>query len=394
MRKIILAAIVLLVFNVAASGQTRKDLEEQREKTLQEISYVDNLLKETSKERRESLNELNMISRKLNLRESVVKGLQDEISLLNDRIELNNLAIGMMESDLKILKKDYEIALLSSFRSSKASNRIAYILSAKDFNQGYKRLKYLQQVTKFRRQESEIILELKDEIEISRMKMEQDLLKISQLKTREEQQKYLLQQEKNKQQKVVKTLSSKESQLQKELEEKKRIARMIEREINKLIDEERKKSATAELSPELKVLSNNFFENKGMLPWPVDKGIITGHFGLQKHPVLKYVTEKNIDIEITSSGETPVKSVFRGEVVKVFSIRGANMAVIIKHGKYYTVYLNIIEVKVKAGDKVETGQLLGRVFNDKDDGDKAVLKFMISEEKDYLDPELWISKKS
>jgi septal ring factor EnvC (AmiA/AmiB activator) len=376
------------------TGQTRKDLEEQREKTLQEISYVDNLLKETSKERKESVNELNMISRKLNLRESVVKGLQDEISLLNDRIALNNIAIEMMESDLKVLKKDYEIALLSSFRSSKANNRIAYILSAKDFNQGYKRLKYLQQVTKFRRQESEIIMELKDEIEISKRKMEQDLSKISQLKSREEQQKYLLQQEKNKQQKIVKTLSSKESQLKKELEEKKRIAKMIEREINKLIDEERKKSATAELSPELKVLSDNFFENRGMLPWPVDQGVITSRFGLQKHPVLKYVTEKNIDIEITSSGVTPVKSVFRGEVVKVFSIRGANMAVIIKHGKYYTVYLNIIEVKVKVGDKVQTGQLLGRVFNDKDDGDKAVLKFMISEEKDYLDPELWISKKN
>jgi murein DD-endopeptidase MepM/ murein hydrolase activator NlpD len=237
-------------------------------------------------------------------------------------------------------------------------------------------------------------MELKDEIEISKRKMEQDLSKISQLKSREEQQKYLLQQEKNKQQKIVKTLSSKESQLKKELEEKKRIAKMIEREINKLIDEERKKSATAELSPELKVLSDNFFENRGMLPWPVDQGVITSRFGLQKHPVLKYVTEKNIDIEITSSGVTPVKSVFRGEVVKVFSIRGANMAVIIKHGKYYTVYLNIIEVKVKVGDKVQTGQLLGRVFNDKDDGDKAVLKFMISEEKDYLDPELWISKKN
>ena len=394
MRKLILPAIVLLVINVEVTGQTRKDLEEQREKTLQEISYVDNLLKETSKERKESVNELNMISRKLNLRESVVKGLQDEISLLNDRIALNNIAIEMMESDLKVLKKDYEIALLSSFRSSKASNRIAYILSAKDFNQGYKRLKYLQQVTKFRRQEWEIIMELKDEIEISKRKMEQDLSKISQLKSREEQQKYLLQQEKNKQQKIVKTLSSKESQLKKELEEKKRIAKMIEREINKLIDEERKKSATAELSPELKVLSDNFFENRGMLPWPVDQGVITSRFGLQKHPVLKYVTEKNIDIEITSSGVTPVKSVFRGEVVKVFSIRGANMAVIIKHGKYYTVYLNIIEVKVKVGDKVQTGQLLGRVFNDKDDGDKAVLKFMISEEKDYLDPELWISKKN
>ncbi len=394
MKKFLLTIIILASVFHAAAAQTRKELEEQREKTLQEISYVDNLLKETSKERKESLNELNMISKKLNLRESVVKGLQEEISLLNDRIGLNNLALGIMEGDLISLKKEYEQALLGSFRSSKASNEIAYILSAKDFNQGYKRLKYLQQVTKFRRQESEIIMELKSEIELSRKKMEEDLAKISQLKTREEQQKYLLQDEKNRQQKIVKTLSSKEAQLQRELEEKKRIAKRIESEINKLIDEERKKSATAELSPELKILSDNFMENRGKLPWPVDRGVITSHFGLHQHPVLKYVTEKNIDIEITSSGVTPVKSVFRGEVARVFSIRGANMAVIIKHGKYYTVYLNIIEVKVKQGDKVQTGQLIGRVFNDSDDGDKAVLKFMLSEETDYLDPELWISKKN
>lgn len=394
MKKFLLTIIILASVFHAAAAQTRKELEEQREKTLQEISYVDNLLKETSKERKESLNELNMISKKLNLRESVVKGLQEEISLLNDRIGLNNLAIGIMEGDLISLKKEYEQALLGSFRSSKASNEIAYILSAKDFNQGYKRLKYLQQVTKFRRQESEIIMELKSEIELSRKKMEEDLAKVSQLKTREEQQKYLLQDEKNRQQKIVKTLSSKEAQLQRELEEKKRIAKRIESEINKLIDEERKKSATAELSPELKILSDNFMENRGKLPWPVDRGVITSHFGLHQHPVLKYVTEKNIDIEITSSGVTPVKSVFRGEVARVFSIRGANMAVIIKHGKYYTVYLNIIEVKVKQGDKVQTGQLIGRVFNDSDDGDKAVLKFMLSEETDYLDPELWISKKN
>ena len=394
MKKLLLTALFCVAVWFTAAGQTRKDLEEQREKTLREISYVDNLLKETSRERKESMNELNMISRKLNLRESVVKGLQDEISLLNDRIDLNNLAIELMEGDLKVLKKEYESALLSSFRSSKANNEIAYILSAKDFNQGYKRLKYLQQVTKFRRQESEIIMELKSEIELSRKKMEEDLKKISQLKTREEQQKYLLQDEKSKQQKIVKTLGSKEVQLQRELEDKKRIAKRIESEINKLIDEERKRSATTELSPELKVLSDNFLENKGKLPWPVDRGAITSHFGIQQHAVLKYVTEKNIDIEITSSGVTPVKSVFTGEVAKVFSIRGANMAVIIKHGKYYTVYLNIIEVKVKQGDRVQTGQLIGRVFNDSDDGDKAVLKFMISEEKDYLDPELWISKKN
>jgi murein hydrolase activator len=392
---------VFLIINIlfygtllTVSSQTKRDLEEQRKKTLEEISYVDNLLKETAKEKNESLNELKIIGKKLNLRESVLKGLKDEVVLLDDRIELNTLAIGLMENDLTILKQDYEKAVLNSFRASKGNSEVGYILSANNFNQAYKRLKYLQQITKFRRQESEIIQELKSEIEISKKKMEDDLIRISDLKTREEQQKYLLQGEQDKQENVVKSLSKKEQQLQRELDEKRRIAKKIELEITKLIDEEKKKTKKSDVTPEMKLISENFYENKGRLPWPVEQGIITGHFGVHSHPVLKYVTEDNIDIEITSSGLTPVRSVFKGEVAKVFSIRGANMAVIIRHGKYLTVYQNIVNVKVKVGDKVETKQEIGRVFNDTENGDKAILKFMVFEETVKLDPELWISKKN
>jgi murein DD-endopeptidase MepM/ murein hydrolase activator NlpD len=133
------------------------------------------------------------------------------------------------------------------------------------------------------------------------------------------------------------------------------------------------------------------------LPWPVERGIITSQFGLHQHPVLKYVTENNIGIEITSLGKTAVRSVFKGEVTSVFLIKGANMTVIIRHGKYLTVYENIVDLKVKAGDKVETKQEIGNVFCDLANGNKAILKFMIFEEKEKLDPEkldpeLWISK--
>lgn len=394
MKRVFICAFLILSSLSVAFSQTKKDLEEQRKKTLEEISYVDNLLKETEKEKKASLNELKIIGKKLNLRESMVKGLQDEISLLGDRIDLNNLAIQMMEEDLKVLKKDYERTVLSSFRSSKGNSELGYILSAKDFNQGYKRMKYLQQITKFRRQESEIIQELKSEIEVSKRKMEDDLSRISDLKSREEQQKILLQGEQNKKQSIVKSLSSKEAQLQRDLEEKKRVAKRIEREISRIIDEERKKNVTTDLTPEQKLISNDFYENKGRLPWPVERGVITSHYGVQKHAVLKYVTEDNIDIEITSSGSTPVRSVFKGEVKRVFSIRGENMAVMISHGKYFTVYLNIVNVKVKPGDKVETKQEIGRVFNDSENGDKAILKFMVFEDKVKLDPELWISKKN
>jgi septal ring factor EnvC (AmiA/AmiB activator) len=295
---------------------------------------------------------------------------------------------------LLVLKQDYENAVLSSFRSSKGNSEIGYILSAKDFNQGYKRLKYLQQITKFRRQESETILELKSEIEVTKKKMEEDIVRISELKSREEQQKNLLQGEQDKQQKVVKSLSNKERQLERELEDKKRAAKRIESEISKLIAEERRKAGTTELSPEQKLISDNFYENKGKLPWPVEKGVVTSHFGIHNHPVLKYVKENNSDIEITSSGPTPVRSVFKGTVARVFSIQGLNMSIIIKHGKYFTVYSNLVNVTVKTGDKVDTKQIIGTVFNDKDKGNEAVLKFMVTEEKVNLDPELWISKKN
>jgi septal ring factor EnvC (AmiA/AmiB activator) len=298
----------------------------------------------------------------------------------------------MMESDLVDLKNDYARAVLNSYKLQKENPELVYILSAKDFNQGYKRLKYLQQITKFRRRESEIIMELKDQIKSTKERLQNDLSRISVLKTKEEQQKSLLQSEQVRKQEMVKSLSKKERQLQKDLQEKKRIAEKIEKEIARMIEEERKRPIKSDNTPEQKLIGENFVENKGRLPWPVEKGIITSQFGIQKHPVLKYVTENNIGIEITSLGKTAVRSIFKGEVVRVFPITGANMAVIIRHGKYLTVYQNVVDLKVKGGDKVETKQEIGNVFCETDNGNKAILKFMIFEEKEKLDPESWISK--
>jgi septal ring factor EnvC (AmiA/AmiB activator) len=397
MKKLLILSFILnSLFNIAVS-QSKADLEEQRKKALDEISYVDNLLKTTEKERTESIGKLRIIGSKLNLREKVINGMKDEISLINDRIDLNNIAIQMMEEDLVIFKRDYSAAILNAYKLKKITPELGYILSARDFNQGYKRMKYLQQVTRFRRRESEIIMELKERIEDSKKRLENDLLIVSDLKEKEEVQKKLLENERRNKQSVVRSLGSREKQLKKELEEKKRIAKRIENEIARIIEEERKKSIKSDLTPEQKLIGENFADNKGRLPWPVERGIITSQFGVRSHPVLKYVTEENIGIEITSAGETVVRSVFKGEVVKVFALSGANWTVLIRHGRYLTAYQNIVGVKVKQGDKVETKEIIGTVFKDKNDGNKSVLKFMIFEDKtksdpEKLDPELWISK--
>lgn len=384
--------IIILVLDRGLFAQTKAELEAKRNATLNEISYVDNMLKSTEKQKVESMNAIKIIGNKLNLRESVIRSMRDEINLFSERINLNNVAINMMESDLVNLKNDYARAVINSYKSKKENPELVYVLSAKDFNQGYKRLKYLQQVTKFRRRESEIIMELKDQIQTSKERLQNDLSRISDLKSKEEQQKSLLQSERDKKQVMVESLSKKERQLKKELEEKKRIASKIESEIARIIEEERKKVIKSDNTPEQKLIGESFAENKGRLPWPVEKGIITSQFGIQKHPVLKYVTEDNIGIEITSLGKTTVRSIFKGQVARVYSIRGANMGIIIRHGKYLTVYQNIIDLKVKLGDKVDTKQEIGNVYCETDNGNKAILKFMIFEEKEKLDPESWISK--
>lgn len=390
MRVVFFALIAFFtVFKVSA--QTRSELETQRKKTLEEIGYVDNMLKTTSREKTESMNAVKILGKKVSLRESVISGMRQEISLLSDRIDLNTTAIELMEDDLTGLKKEYSITVLNSYKTGKGYPELIYVLSAKDFNQGYKRLKYLQQVSKFRRREAEIILELKEQIQVSRGKLQADLSRMSDLKSREEQQKILLQNEQQRSQKMVKSLNTKEKQLRKQLEEKKKTAKRIEAEIAKLIAEERKKAESKAETPEQKLIGDNFAENKGRLPWPVEKGLITSHFGVQKNAVLKYVQEENIGIEITSSGRMAARSIFKGEVTRVFPIQGSNMTVIIKHGKYFTVYNNVVNVKVKPGDKVDTKQYIGDVYSDPSNNNICVLEFMIYETK-FHDPEAWIAK--
>jgi septal ring factor EnvC (AmiA/AmiB activator) len=392
MKYLILTNLVFWIIINCLFAQSKAELEEKRNATLNEITYVDNMLKSTSKKKEEGMNAVKIIGNKLNLRESVIRGMSSEINLLSERIELNTIAIDMMESDLIDLRKDYARAVVNSYKSQKQNPELVYILSAKDFNQGYKRLKYLQQVTKFRRKESEIIMELKDQIMSTKERLQNDLSRISDLKSREEQQKSLLQTEQERKQEIVKSLSKKEKQLQKDLEEKRRIAEKIEKEISRLMEAERKKTVKSESTPEQKLIGENFAENRGRLPWPVERGIITSQFGIQKHPVLKYVTENNIGIEITSSGKTSVRSIFKGEVARIFSVQGANMIIIIRHGKYLSVYQNIVDLKVKLGDKVETKEEIGSVYCDTENGNKSILKFMICEEKEYLNPEVWIAK--
>ncbi len=393
MKKFVIVSVVLLLMGPIISGQTRAELEKQRARALKDIEYVDNLLKETALERSEGLNRLLIINNRLKSREEIIAGIKGEISLLETRQNLNALAISLMLDDLDMLIKEYEKAILHAQTVSKGQPELAYIFTAKDLNQGYKRMKYLQQVAKYRRREAELIYDIKGEIDRKRLQLDTDLEEIIVLKTKEEGQKASLQNEQQNRRKLIGRLSKKERQLRQNLRQKQRIASEIEKEIERVIEEERKRRENTELTPEDRLVGDDFVKNRGKLPWPVLRGIITSQFGVHEHPVFKGTKVDNIGIEITSGKREEARSVFKGNVVSVFGITGGNMAVIIRHGRYLTVYQNIINVVVRPGEDVVTKQKLGDVFYDDEAGKKCIIKFMVFEEKDKLDPVKWITKR-
>ena len=206
-----------------------------------------------------------------------------------------------------------------------------------------------------------------------------------------------LKREKSDQNVMIQQLDKQKSELKKKLDEQVQLANKLQKEIEKVIAEELKKSKKADmkvfqLTPEEKKLADNFISNKSKLPWPTERGVITGFFGENPHPVLKGVFIRNDGIDISTTEDSYIRSVFDGDVTRVFVIPGAHKTVIIRHGNYLSVYSNLSEVFVKQGDKVKTKQTIGKIFTDREDGNKSVLQFQIWKENQKLNPQDWLAR--
>ena len=143
------------------------------------------------------------------------------------------------------------------------------------------------------------------------------------------------------------------------------------------------------LTPEGKIISDNFKANKGNLPWPVERGVITLGYGDQPHPVYKSIIVHNSGVDITTDANASVRAVFKGEVSQIQRI-GNKFAVLVKHGDYFTIYHNLATVSVSEGDNVGAKQTLGKVKADADG--KAIVRFMISQNSTSINPTLWLNR--
>lgn len=445
--KYLFLIVALACFSLSAQGQSkrRQELEAQKVRLMDEIELANRILSETQQNRENSLASIATVEQKIKLRERLIRTMRREITLIEqDEAEIKD-NIDTLRVRIGRQKAAYAHMIRQAYKSRKNSSRLMFILSSKDFNQALRRIEYLKQYSAYRQQKVKEIEAEEEKLELEMEKLRVQKVRKSAVLAQLGEENQQLSQEMQNQEEAIKTLQAMESDLDKQLKNKVAEAQKVERQIQRIIAEEiarakalavrknledraikngltRGKDFTSntsnnrleelikakeaalkaenkpvaapspvfELTPEARTLAANFEANQKRLPWPVERGLVTANFGPQRHPVVKSVIIDNKGIDIATQSSSVIRAVFDGEVGRIFRMPDGQLAVVINHGSYFSVYQGITDVNIKQGDKVTKMQPIGTAYTNPINRETK-LHFEIWSDKKAVNPLLWLS---
>lgn len=388
----------LVLIQAQQSSKKQKELEAQRLRLKKEIKQINSILFNNTKTKKTALTEVENLQVKLNVRLELIKVTNEQANLLTTRISINERNISKNRLELRDLKDEYANLIQKSYESKSLQNRLMFLFSSESFLQAYKRVQYLKQYASYRRKKGVAIADktkLLQELNrtLNKEKAEKIIL-IEENRLAQQQ----IEKDAQVQQSLIKTLERKQTSLASKISKKEKQRKVIDREINRLIREAiaasnsasgNKRKKTFQLTPEAKLIADNFKSNKGRLPWPLKKGILVQGFGRQRHPVVKTTTIQSNGVILATEPLAQVRSVFEGEVMSVIVIKGSNPSVLIRHGSFITLYTNLAKLYVTKGEKVNAKQAIGEVFTNQQTG-KTQFQFGIFNNVKALNPKEWI----
>tara|TARA_R110000868_G_scaffold289288_3_gene549419 strand:+ start:5797 stop:7050 length:1254 start_codon:yes stop_codon:yes gene_type:complete len=409
------------------SSQQEK-LEQRKAQIQQEIRDNEKLLQSVKSKEKSAMNVFMIQKNKIRLKEILINTTEKQTKLLANDMYVNQVKINKLNKELMILKEDYAKMILKSYKSRSEQSRAMFILSSENFLQAYKRAQYLKQYTNFRKAQGEEIFSKSTQLIDYNKKLNVQKVAKQKLIVENEKEKVGLEKEKQEQEKLVNSIKKDKNRIVSDIRKKQRESKTIDKQIDRLIREaiaeanrkaalekakaralannskstpkevaevaakEPVSSSRIELTPESKLIADNFRANRGNLPWPVEKGFISLGYGDQAHPIYNTLVIHNSGVEITTNEGASARAVFGGEVASVMVLSPVNKAVMIQHGDYFTIYQNLSSVSVSKGDKISIKQTIGRVRTNGDTG-KTVIKFLLLQNTTYTDPKGWLSNK-
>lgn len=391
----------------------QEKLEQRKAQIQKEIRDNEVLLQSVKKKEKSAVNVIVIQSNKIKLKEKLINTTEKQTKLLGNDIYINQLQINKLNRELKVLKEDYGTMIVKSYKSRSEESRAMFLLSSESFLQAYKRAQYMKQYTNYRKLQGEEIKSKSTQLVTFNGKLNIQKTAKQKLINENEKERISLLKEKSEQLRLVNSIKKDKNKIAAEIKKKQQESRAIDRQIDRLIREaiaEANRKTAAEnakanpkapvsitpissskivLTPESKILADNFKANRGRLPFPVERGFISLGYGDQPHPQFKSLTIHNSGVEITTEQGTNARAVFDGEVTSVQRTTPVTIAVVIQHGDYFTVYQNLSSVSVSKGDKVNRKQSIGKIRTNGEG--RTIIKFLILQNTTYNNPQNWLS---
>jgi septal ring factor EnvC (AmiA/AmiB activator) len=445
-KKIAISFILILAFWMqpyAQTNATREELQKQEQTLRKELDELNRLKDQIQRNKKSTLAQMAVIKSKIAKREALVNSIGKQVKLIDAAIFANQQDVSKLNKDLDTLKSKYEKSIVFAYKSRSGYEYLNFLFSASSFNDAVKRITYLKSYRQNREaQAAAIDLSQKDlnqkigqlgtnkKSRLQILGVQNEQLKVL-VDDRKEQDK-IIKQLKGKEQEVTAQLRQKEAQrrkmqsalmtiirretLEAEKKEKERLAKLKasnEAGAKNKLDASNNKSTTKggskvgdveggltktagdrpysalETTEEGREASISIENSKGALPWPVDRGNVFVHFGVENIPGTKL--NRNSDgIEIAVPKGSSVKSVANGVVKYTGDING-DLTVILQHGKYFTMSTHLSSINVSVGQEVKAGTVLGRSgINLEGEGS---LLFVLSKEGKSIDPENWLKNR-
>ena len=402
--KSIFIVVIVTLFSislVSAQSEKQKALEAKHQRILKEINQLNSLYRQDKKKETSVVEQVEDVNYKIRVQQNLIKVINEQANQLTREINTNQREITQLRNQLKELKEDYAKMIVKSYKSKSEQSKVMFLLSSDNFKQAYKRLQYINQYKAYQKRQDEDImaktLDLQNlNLELAKQKEDKKKLIAENRKAKK-----ALELEMKAQEDLMALIRKDLKKHTAEIRVKRKEANRIDKETNKLIREAIAASnvkagnttSTGKfvLTPAAKKLAANFEANRGKLRWPVDRGVIKSRYGLQRSITDNAVKQNYKSIYIATEKNAKVKSVFNGIVYKIQLIKNSNPVILINHGDYMTVYMNLSKISVKPGQNVETGQIIGEAFTNKKTG-KTLLGFRVYKNDATQNPEYWLSK--
>ena len=373
------------------AAESVKDLQKKQKKLQEEIEQTNQMLKQTKRDENATLNKLQLLGQNIKNQKKLINTLDREITALE--VEMRQL--GVTRDSLQVIlsgyKADYAEMVRQTHYARMQQSPLLFLLSSKSFQQLARRARYLQEFAHYRQEQVRRIEDTQAEIDNQNNLLAANKSNKQNALTSRKKEQENLKRDERKQKNMLNQLKSKEKDLSKQLKQQQKKVNELNKKIDDMIRKQTEKASKTSLTKEQKLIAGGFEENKGRLPWPVEKGMISGHYGKQQHPVYSQVTIDNKGIYLQTTAGAKARAVYKGEVTSCFMV-GGTYAVIIQHGNYRTVYSNLSKLNVKQGDKVDTKEAIGTIYTDAEQDQKTELYFQIYKDKNILNPELWIAR--